>query len=173
MIGADECFHSISASNLLVWCKTAKKGNRLSITMAIRVLDSCSYSSSKLLKLVEWSTQLANLDFPSVITKFRGHFHHHITIVVITNTRGSYASLGYSDRSIRCDDCPSISVVYDTQQWRQWPACPLRQTWPNHDSLWRLTVDSKSSQRPARVSTCCYTQLLVLCSLYDTPSIPL
>ena len=42
------------------------------------------------------------------------------------------------------------------------------QTWPNHDKLRRLTVDSRRSRDPARINTCCQTHSFVLCSLYDS-----
>ena len=50
------------------------------------------------------------------------------------------------------------SMIFGSVSW--W------QTWLNHDSLWCLLVDSKSSLRPARILTCCYPYSFVLCSLY-------
>ena len=35
---------------------------------------------------------------------------------MITNTRDAQALLGYSDRYIRCNDCPLTSVIRDMQQ---------------------------------------------------------
>ena len=42
----------------------------------------------------------------------RGHSLGAITNE-LNNTRDAQASLGYSDRRICCDDCPSTSVIRD------------------------------------------------------------
>ena len=42
---------------------------------------------------------------------------------LLTNTRDVQASLVYSDRCIRGDDCPSTSVIRKAQQWRHRLAC--------------------------------------------------
>lgn len=43
-----------------------------------------------------------------------------------------------------------------------------RLTWPNHTSLWRLIITRSGSCLSARVSVCCLTYLLVLCSMQWT-----
>ena len=70
-------------------------------------------------------------------------------------------------------DWPVHSLMLSFHDLRSLPLqrLPWRQTWPNHDSLRRLTLYSKSSWRPARISACCYAYSFVLCSLYDMSSI--
>ena len=48
-------------------------------------------------------------------------------------------------------------MIFGSVSWRQ--------TWPNHDNLRRLTVDSRNSRSPARIMTCCKTYSFVLWSL--------
>ena len=108
-------------------------------------------------------------------------FECHISI----NTRNAQASLRHSDRCLHYDDCSSTSVICDVQQWWHRLACPsldvvlpwfrrsssvmttihcslLYDFWQRimatdmAEPLWRLTVDSKSSWRPTRISTCCH-----------------
>ena len=51
----------------------------------------------------------------------------------------------------------SCCMIFGSVWWRQ--------TWPNHDNLRRLTVDSQSSWRLVRILTCCHTfyAMCVLC----------
>ena len=75
--------------------------------------------------------------------------------------------LSFSDlRSLLLWRLPStvpFSIIFSTVTWRQ--------TWRYHDNLWRLTVDSNSSWRPARILACYHTYSFVLCSQYDMPCI--
>ena len=41
------------------------------------------------------------------------------------STVAMLASLGYSDRYLQCDYCPSTSIICDVQQWHHWLACPF------------------------------------------------
>ena len=107
----------------------------------------------------------------------------------LTNTRGAQAWLGYRCNSAMTAHRPPSSVMcsnYDID-WpvhslmlslrglrlrRPPPTVPCSmifssvslswwQTWPNHDSLRRLMVGSKSFWRPARILTCCHTYSFV------------
>ena len=55
------------------------------------------------------------------------------------------------------------SIIYSSVSWQQ--------TWPNHDNLWYLTVDSRSSWRLARTLTCCHAySVYVLCMICQASS---
>ena len=47
------------------------------------------------------------------------HEQHTTKTDKLTNTRDAQASLGYLDRCIRCDDCPSTSVIRDADAKKQ------------------------------------------------------
>ena len=46
------------------------------------------------------------------------------------------------------------NMIFSSVSWRA--------TWPNHDNLRRLTVNSKSFWCPAKILTCCHTYSFVL-----------
>ena len=56
-------------------------------------------------------------------TTFRKHIIYYR--LKTTNSRDAHASLRYFDGCLRCDGCPSTSVVHNTHQWRHRLACPF------------------------------------------------